>query len=80
MVDRRQKDTAWQVADEAGTLFGRGAHLAVLMDIRDELKALNQRLNCWEVTEGFRTIKRHHRWAMKRWPMPKKKPQRRKRK
>lgn len=79
MVDRRKRDADWLVTDEQGTPYGRGAHLAVLMDIRDELKKLNNRLSCWEVTEGFRSIRKNYLYMRKRFPLPNK-PPRRKRK
>jgi hypothetical protein len=42
MSDLRQKDVYWNVYSTShGT-----AHLAVLMDIRDELKILNRLLGC----------------------------------
>lgn len=65
----RHKDKAFDIPEQPNW---EHATYAVLLDIRDELKALNLRLNCWEVTEGFCTIRKHHRWSMKRWPMSKK--------
>lgn len=47
MIDRRRKDQNWFVADSGGKMFlGAidGKVLAVLMDLRDELKALNMKL------------------------------------
>jgi hypothetical protein len=49
VVDKRKKDLNWQVADEQGQLLnitGGSAHLAVMMDIRDELQRLNRLLHC----------------------------------
>lgn len=46
-IDRRLKDRIWHVANAYGTLYGEpldGQILAVLMDLRDELKALNAKL------------------------------------
>lgn len=51
-VDRRKKNLNWFIANEAGQTYssvqhGRdGAAVAVLMDIRDELKQLNSLLGC----------------------------------
>jgi hypothetical protein len=47
-IDRRRKDSEWNVVDESGRLYQRydSAQLAVLMDLRDELKQLNALLNC----------------------------------
>lgn len=44
MTDTRRKDVNWVVGD--GTVDREQARLAVLMDIRDELKALNSLLHC----------------------------------
>lgn len=47
MADRRKKNSIWYVADESGkTLTWDEAQLAVLMDIRDELQAMNRVLRC----------------------------------
>lgn len=46
MVDRRKKDVAWWVADDNGQTSLMQAQLAVLMDVRDELKKLNGLLHC----------------------------------
>ena len=59
MSDARKKDRNWTIRTNLdGTTPSDDAHLAVLMDIRDELKLLNQRMYCWEVTEIPRTLKR----------------------
>jgi hypothetical protein len=48
VADRRRKDTSWQLPlvpiGESPSV--EAASLAVLMDIRDELKALNNVLQC----------------------------------
>jgi hypothetical protein len=45
MVDRRRKNTDWALNPNAdGTVPHADAELAVLMDIRDELKLVNQKL------------------------------------
>lgn len=49
-MDRRRKDRDWIVADQVGLeeevrkKVSEGAILAVLMDLRDELKDLNRKL------------------------------------
>lgn len=48
-VDRRQKNGNWYVLNERGEKYPGDyahAHLAVLMDIRDELQALNRVFAC----------------------------------
>lgn len=48
-VDTRQKNVQWNVLTEEGEAFEGTydhAHLAVLMDIRDELQTLNRLLGC----------------------------------
>ncbi|HYL70146.1 MAG TPA: hypothetical protein VEY89_02445 [Candidatus Dormibacteraeota bacterium] len=60
----RFKDTNWSIAAAAdgGVQSIDGAHLAVLMDIRDELKRINDRLNCPEtvaIPRRLATISRH---------------------
>lgn len=45
--DQRKKDVNWKPADEDGnTPTWERANLAVMMDIRDELKDLNRILHC----------------------------------
>jgi len=47
MVDRQKRDTEWEVADAGGTVpTWECAGIAVLMDIRRELRRLNGTLNC----------------------------------
>lgn len=47
MTDRRKKDVQWTVARDDGTVpTWEHVQVAVLMDIRDELKKLNQLLHC----------------------------------
>jgi hypothetical protein len=47
MSDRRRKDVTWDVADESGAMpTWERVGIAVLMDIRDELKVLNSILRC----------------------------------
>lgn len=45
-VDQRWKDANWAVTDEAGNMYASGAKIALLMDIRDELKKLNAVFAC----------------------------------
>lgn len=46
--DRRKKDISWRldVNPTTGSVSHEDAKLAVLMDIRDQLKDLNQHLRC----------------------------------
>lgn len=47
MPDTRRKDKSWKLeVNPDGTIPNLDAHLAVLMDIRDELKELNLRFRC----------------------------------
>ena len=47
MSDRRHKDVDWAVGDEHGAVpTWKRAGIAVLMDIRDELKRLNRAIYC----------------------------------
>lgn len=47
MADKRKKDKNWAVAnDEGKTLSWDEVQVAVMMDIRDELKRLNAVLHC----------------------------------
>jgi hypothetical protein len=50
MADRSQSNINWWVADEKGDVYRNydfsGAQLAVLMDIREELRKLNGLLHC----------------------------------
>lgn len=47
MADRRMANTVWTVADENGNIpTWERVGVAVMMDIRDELKQLNALLSC----------------------------------
>lgn len=48
MTDKRKKNANWNVVTDEGVCFERYDYstLAVLMDIRDELQALNAVLHC----------------------------------
>ena len=49
-VDTRKKNVNWRLNVNAdGTVPNYDAHLAVLMDIRDELQALNRLANCYRI-------------------------------
>lgn len=67
---RKTKDWEWTHGPEAsGTYCYDGAHLAVLMDIRDELKSLNAVLHChnfMDIPHKLERIKRNT--ARKRKP------------
>jgi hypothetical protein len=45
-VDRRAPDVEWQVRDSDGSITWEKVSIAVLMDIRRELKTLNRLLAC----------------------------------
>jgi hypothetical protein len=45
MNDRRRRDVSWQVCGEGQSPSFDGAQLAVLMDIREELKLLRYNLS-----------------------------------
>ena len=50
-TDQRHKDARWTIRDSGNGVSFDGAQLAVLMDIRDELKLLNQLLHCQNFLE-----------------------------
>lgn len=56
MSDGRCKDYNWRVRQGNADATFEGAQLAVLMDIRDELKRLNLVMYCPNVTTGFRAL------------------------
>lgn len=64
MIDRRRKDREWVVTNEQGELYTGlrdGVSVALLMDIRDELKRLNTLLHCHNfvgIPATLRTISR----------------------
>lgn len=66
MSDTRRSNKDWTVCGEqAGDMIGwDGAKLAVLMDLRDELKKLNTLLHCSKFTslpDTLRKIERNTR-------------------
>lgn len=69
----RHKDEYWNLPAKAENW--QQVEVALLMDIRDELKRLNMRLHCPEVTEGFRSIRKNYLYSRKRWPLKKRKKQ-----
>lgn len=48
---RRQKDLVWAPPNEWSYV-----HLQLLMDIRDELQALNRIMQCSNVSRGFQAL------------------------
>jgi hypothetical protein len=50
MADNRHKNANWNVGVE--TTYA-GAQLAVLMDIRDELQAINSKLGCYRIPRAL---------------------------
>lgn len=49
-VDRRMKDQNWIVSDDGKSgISVEHVHLAVLMDIRDELQAIRSLANCYRI-------------------------------
>ena len=52
MADTRKKNTNWGIkTNDDGTTPTPDAHLATLMDIRDELQRLNSLLHCSNFVE-----------------------------
>jgi hypothetical protein len=49
----RHKNANWNCGEDGGTVSQDQARLAVLMDIRDELQALNRIMQCSNVRDGF---------------------------
>lgn len=70
MAGKRYKNFNWGLHDgQDGTTTVPVASLAVLMDIRDELQALNNKLNCWRIQRMFRTIERLDKRAARKNPL-----------
>lgn len=58
MIDRRKKDVNWTLhISDGGTVSNEHAQLAVLMDLRDELKKLNTLLHCPNVIDIPRILR-----------------------
>jgi hypothetical protein len=51
-TDRRQKNVNWCIYSHRAN-HQEGAQLAVLMDIRDELQAINAKLDCYRVPRAL---------------------------
>lgn len=62
-MSSREKDTNWALSPTSSGKFSfDSAHLAVLMDLRDELKQLNRVFACYNFTQipaVLRAIKRN---------------------
>ena len=72
MADTRKKDVAWKIPNnDDGTVSWNGTQLAVLMDIRDELKLLNGFLQCANFTGIPWTLKAIEANTKKARPMRK---------
>lgn len=65
----RRKDVNWNIPE--GTPTTNEAMLAVMMDLRDELKKLNTLLHCWRFIEIPSTLKRIDRRMAKNMPIRK---------
>lgn len=57
MIDERKKDKNWVCADVNGAVSPTHATLAVLMDIRDEMKELNRVFRCQNFLDMLRKIR-----------------------
>lgn len=60
MAERRYRDRDWNVANDGGVIrdsIKGGVMLAVMLDIRDELRKLNALLSCGNFTGIPRTLK-----------------------
>lgn len=58
-MSAREKDTNWTLTkNDNGNYSYAAAQLAVLMDLRDELKKLNTVMQCPNVAAGFRAMQR----------------------
>lgn len=69
MSDERRKDALWRVrANADGTLPWEAIKVAVLMDLRDELKALNRLLRCRNFLDIPNKLDRIHRKLPTRKP------------
>ncbi len=57
-IDRRKKDNLWYAADEDGkTRLLEHVQIAILQDIRDELKTLNRVMLCHNTTSIPETLR-----------------------
>lgn len=53
MSDTRNKNSNWCTRDASGAISQEQARLAVLMDIRDELQAINRKLDCYRIPRAL---------------------------
>ncbi len=69
MADTRKANVNWRIGTNPdGTTPSKDAHLATLMDIRDELQAIRRRLDCHETLAmpgSLRRIERNTRPSAK---------------
>jgi len=66
----RFKDVPWNLADDAAAIRGAAhAQMAILMDIRDELKELNATLRCHRVARMADAAIRIDRRLAKKLPL-----------
>ena len=62
MTDKRKRNVVWHIKTNTdGTTPQQDAHLAVLMDIRDEMQAINAKLDCYRVREALDAIAKMHK-------------------
>jgi hypothetical protein len=72
MADTRKKNTNWSIKTNSdGTTPTDDAHLAVLMDIRDELQQLNRLLHCRNFTGMPHELRQLNRRMAVRYKLPK---------
>jgi hypothetical protein len=57
VIDQRKKNYLWNVTTDDGRLCQDGAIVAVLMDIRDELRTMNSILTCPNFTNIPNTLR-----------------------
>ncbi len=68
----RHKNESWDCTTD-GRITTADAQLAVLMDIRDELQALNRTLSCRNVIGGMVALQRLDKRVAKHWPLNRRK-------
>lgn len=65
-VDRRMRNSNWLLnPKDNGSVPTPEAQLAVLMDIREELKSLNGKLDCYRVRAALDAITKMHKNGVK---------------
>lgn len=73
MPDRRQKNANWAVASATGEIYpsvADGVFVALLLDIRDELQAINRVLGCYNtlrIPQVLDAIRRNTTKPRKTW-------------